>query len=832
MSTDHDDFLIEKLQKTIDGWSSEVTDAHQKLTRQIGSAKSQLDTLIGVLGSGQGRRTAAGPTEPANAAAAASPPIIEPKSEPDDSGSAPDSSGRAQATQRELDSLQSSNEELTQEIARRVYENRATASELEIAKKKIEEYEHGAELSPSDVAHLKQEINRKSSELERAQLEIKSLTTAIETFRKEFGMQQAVYEECELEATADLKTAASFIEEQKEEVEELKGQLTTLRLRHEQHAETEEAMKAELEGMRAASLADEKAMTRFRGEIDALNDDLISLNDERDRLRGEEKAMREEAQSLRQEYEEAQREDRHVKEELDSLTLEYDRQGKALAESVKELEAHGKLAEEAQAKEKGLQQQIEEMEAKLSETANAAIRIREDLQSSEAQLDQARHAHTLELENLRIQKQEGIYGVLKTLGEHGLAQGDTNLALELTEKQARLEELGHLNATLSDKVQMLEGRLKDLERSGGLPPGDTGPDRQSAKAEMEKLREELTVFERQLVEREQAIEAAADKMRLLEETAMDVQVQFAALHAEHLVGEASGLDDGDPGEAQREIEALKSNLAEMTGHNYAQAARLQDAEKELAGLRDLGESPESEDQEAAALSKDLPHVLDQALAEIQGLRKNLAERDEEMEALKRRMEEKTTTAEATPMIFAAHDASGQARSMGEILIDAGIITLKQLDSALEEQRTAKKRRLGSILVEKGLIREEIVAQVVGSQLNLPFVRLADQSIEKAALALMDGRLATHHMCFPISATSEKITIAMANPLDLIAIEDLEFATSLKVKPVVATLSDIISAIVQHYGVAIANTIAEDTFESQTPPKLQAKNPTSRARGKR
>ena len=168
MSTDHDDFLIEKLQKTIDGWSSEVTDAHQKLTRQIGSAKSQLDTLIGVLGSGQGRRTAAGPTEPANAAAAASPPIIEPKSEPDDSRSAPDSSGRAQATQRELDSLQSANEELTQEIARRVYENRATASELEIAKKKIEEYEHGAEPSPSDAAHLKQEINRKSSELERA----------------------------------------------------------------------------------------------------------------------------------------------------------------------------------------------------------------------------------------------------------------------------------------------------------------------------------------------------------------------------------------------------------------------------------------------------------------------------------------------------------------------------------------------------------------------------------------------------------------------------------------------------------------------------------------
>ena len=54
------------------------------------------------------------------------------------------------------------------------------------------------------------------------------------------------------------------------------------------------------------------------------------------------------------------------------------------------------------------------------------------------------------------------------------------------------------------------------------------------------------------------------------------------------------------------------------------------------------------------------------------------------------------------------------------------------------------------------------------------------------------------------------------------------ATSRKVKPVVATLSDITSAIVQHYGVTIANAIAEDTFESQTPPKPPIKTPTPQA----
>ena len=780
MSSEHEHDLIEKLQRTIDGWSSEVTDAHQKLTHQIGAAKTQLDTLIGALGSNQAERATDPPTRPADSGAPpAPPPISESGSGPSDGGGDSASDERMEPSQQELADLQSANEELRQEVARRVYENRATSSELEIAKRQIEEYKPGAEIDPGHIENLKQEIEQKSSKLDRAQLEIESLTTAIETFRKEFGMQQAVYEECELEATADLKTAEAFIEAQNEEFEDLKGQLTTLRMRHEQHAETEEAMKAELEGLRAASLEGEEAITSLRDEID-------------------------------------------------SLTLEYERQAKALAESVQELEAHWKLAEEAQAKEKSLQLRIEELEAKLTETANAAIRVREDLQSSQHQLERARHAHALELENLRVQKQDGINAVLKTLGEHGLAQEDTDLALELTQKQARLDELGLLNESLSSKVQMLGDRLKDLERSASAQSEDAGLEQQSAKAEMKELREELTAFEQQLIVRESAIEAAADKMRLLEETAMDVQVQIAAVHAEHLVAEAGALHDGDLAEAQREIEALKSNLAEMTEHKYAQAARLQEMGKVLAELRSLSERPGPEDDDAAAMSKDMPHILNQALAEIEGLRRTIAERDEEIEDLDRRMAQQTESDKAAPMTFIAHDASGQTRSMGEILIDAGIITLKQLDSALEEQRTAKKRRLGSILVEKGLIREEIVAQVVASQLNLPFVRLPGQNIEQGALALMDGRLATHHMCFPISATTERITVAMANPLDLIAIEDLEFATSLKVSPVVATLSDITSAIVQHFGVTIANAIAEDTFESQTPPKAPIKTPTPQA----
>lgn len=781
MSSKHDDNLIEKLQRTIDGWSSEVTDAHQKLTHQIGDAKAHLDTLIGVLGADKAEGAGSSP-QTQGAARATAPPDSKAKSDSLEPPSATgNSDDRIQALERELSNLRSANEELTHEIAEKVYENRAAASELEVARSQLGEFNQSAGISPEEVEALREEIEHKASQLATVELEVKSLTTATETFKKEFGMQQEVYEQCEREATANLKTAEAFMDGQIAELQELKGKLTTLSLRNEQFAETEEAIKAELEN------------------------------------------ARDDTQSLRQDLEESRQGKNEVKEELASIKLEYERQAEALNESVRELEAHWGLAKEAEEYEKSLKEQILELETNLSEEASAVVRAREDLQSSQHQLIQERQKHAEELEKVRAQNQEGIYSMLKTLGEHGLSQGETDAALELTRKQATIEELGHLNAALSEGMQKLEARLKELEVSGGLSPSDGASEQQPGQAELEGLRAELAAFEEQLVVRERAIEAAANRMRSLEETAIAVQAQVTALHAEHMTAGGSGADQQELAEAHREIDNLKYNLTETTDLKDGQAIRIRELENGLAEREERAERSAPKDEEALAVSKDMPHILNQALAEIDTLRKGLAERDAQVDELKQELTELAESEEITQMTFAARDANGQPRTMGEILIDAGIITSKQLESALEEQRTAKKRRLGSILVEKGLIREEIVAQVVGSQLNLPFVRLEKRKIEQGALAFMDGRLATHHMCFPISATTEKITVAMANPLDLIAIEDLEFATSLKVQPVVATLSDITSAIVKHYGVTIANTIAEDAFEPQISPKLPTQN---------
>ncbi len=145
------------------------------------------------------------------------------------------------------------------------------------------------------------------------------------------------------------------------------------------------------------------------------------------------------------------------------------------------------------------------------------------------------------------------------------------------------------------------------------------------------------------------------------------------------------------------------------------------------------------------------------------------------------------------------DENGAPRRMGEILVDAGLISSAQLESALEVQRHAPQRKLGSILVEQGFTSEEVVPQVLARQLRVPYLRLKEKACDPEAAALISGRLAAKHACIPVRAAGGSIALAMANPLDLIAIEDIEHATGHQVRPLIARESEIMDAIARHYG---------------------------------
>lgn len=152
-----------------------------------------------------------------------------------------------------------------------------------------------------------------------------------------------------------------------------------------------------------------------------------------------------------------------------------------------------------------------------------------------------------------------------------------------------------------------------------------------------------------------------------------------------------------------------------------------------------------------------------------------------------------------PIVLRPTDDRGHRRRVGEILVDAGIITEDQLAAALEDQATGPRERLGAILVKKGLTGEDVIAQVIASQLQLPFVHLATLPVDENAVRLISGRLARLHQCIPVQATADNLTLAMSNPLDLIGIDDVSIATGRRVDPILATSSDIAKALDKHYG---------------------------------
>lgn len=146
----------------------------------------------------------------------------------------------------------------------------------------------------------------------------------------------------------------------------------------------------------------------------------------------------------------------------------------------------------------------------------------------------------------------------------------------------------------------------------------------------------------------------------------------------------------------------------------------------------------------------------------------------------------------------AQDAEGRRRRLGEILVAAGVISEDQLEGALREQQTSWNRHLGAILVELGFVSEETVAQTLAAQVLLPFVRIAQSPPRPDALALVSKALAHHHSCIPLRIERDVLVVAMANPLDLVAIDDVELATRRTIKPVVAAASEIKAALKEHY----------------------------------
>src|SRR5690349_17089133 len=137
------------------------------------------------------------------------------------------------------------------------------------------------------------------------------------------------------------------------------------------------------------------------------------------------------------------------------------------------------------------------------------------------------------------------------------------------------------------------------------------------------------------------------------------------------------------------------------------------------------------------------------------------------------------------------------KKLGECLIQAGLITEDDLQSALvEHKRTGE--RLGAVLVRLNLATERQIAKALAYQLGFPYLNLSENPPDPAVVTLIAKDVALKRSCVAIRLDKNLLTVAMADPLLFSLVQDLEFQTGYRIKQVVATRADILEAIATGY----------------------------------
>lgn len=148
--------------------------------------------------------------------------------------------------------------------------------------------------------------------------------------------------------------------------------------------------------------------------------------------------------------------------------------------------------------------------------------------------------------------------------------------------------------------------------------------------------------------------------------------------------------------------------------------------------------------------------------------------------------------------------------LGEILLENKLITKEQLKDALTEQQSTREK-IGQILMKRGLITNENLLRALADSYRIPLMRLTDLKIEDAALRSVNEKTARKYAVIPVSRNENTIRLAMADPSNMAAIDDIEAETKLKVSVVLADENEIRQSIEKSYsgGLMDVNDVPEN-----------------------
>jgi chromosome segregation ATPase len=422
---------------------------------------------------------------------------------------------------------------------------------------------------------------------------------------------------------------------------------------------------------------------------------------------------------------------------------------------IAELESGLATANEANASHLA---RIAELESTLTErdaalaTAEAAGETAQSMQQELAELREAERALKTELASLRPQAEQAVASSQQAIEQ-------------LAALSADLESQRAVAATLCNERDALAADLAQLQSQGA----GTAESLAAAAARAEAAEARANTGERELAE---ALEQVAS--------------------------------------AERELIAARQNheqalaAQEELGEQVAQLQKQLDNERDRVRSFEAQVDDEKSKGTKATLAAQLAEALQEAedaRNEVQELKRALqqASRAPEPDASAPKSPARRSAEEELNLVRQAAEAKGGGKfTIGELLINAGLVTQAQVEQAIEEQKQDRHQHIGAILVRNGWASEDAVAQALAYQCNVEFVRLADLNMNAESTALISERIANQHGCVPIDADDGSITLAMVNPLNLVAIEDIERITSRKVEVVVGAPREIQEAISKFY----------------------------------
>jgi len=139
-----------------------------------------------------------------------------------------------------------------------------------------------------------------------------------------------------------------------------------------------------------------------------------------------------------------------------------------------------------------------------------------------------------------------------------------------------------------------------------------------------------------------------------------------------------------------------------------------------------------------------------------------------------------------------------SKKLGELLVKASLLTQEQLDEAVNVQ-SQEGGRLGGTLIKLGFVKDDQVTQFLSKQYGVPAINLSNLQIETTVVKLVPSDVAHKYHVLPISRQGATLTLAMIDPTNVFAMDDIKFMTGYNVEPVVASEMALQEAINQYYG---------------------------------